>query len=79
MTKRFLQTATVALSAIFLTGQVAFAQPPMGPPGGGGEGMAWQLAALFTANWVLVAVGVAMMSRPPKRSDKPKKKLDEEA
>jgi hypothetical protein len=67
----------VALSAMFFTGQTAFAQP-MGPPGSGGEGMPWQVAALFTGNWVLVAVGVAMMSRPPKRSDKPKKRVDED-
>ena len=78
MTKRLLQTVTVALSVIFFTSQAAFAQPK-GPPGVEAEGMPWQVAALFTANWVLVAVAVAMMSRPTKRSDKPKKKIDEEA
>lgn len=63
----------MTLSVIFFTDRVAFAQPPTE------EGMAWQVAALFTVNWVLVAVAVAMMSRPTKRSDKPKKKIDEEA
>ncbi|HWB08097.1 MAG TPA: hypothetical protein VG826_02545 [Pirellulales bacterium] len=74
MTKRFLprvvRTGLVAVTAVLFSGEAAFAQPP----GGGGEGMPWQVAALFTANWVLVAVGVAMMSRPSKRLEKPKKK-----
>ena len=87
MIKRFLPkgllTVALALSAISFTGQAAFAKPkgpPTGPPGAAeASDMPWQVAALFTANWVLVAVAVAMMSRPTKRADKPKKKVDEEA
>ncbi|HEV3115973.1 MAG TPA: hypothetical protein VGY58_02895 [Gemmataceae bacterium] len=42
--------------------------------------MPWQVAAMFTANWVLAAVAVAILSRPTvKRGDKPKKSIDEEA
>jgi hypothetical protein len=83
MTKRFLRralsTTFVASSIILLGGQAALAQP-MGPPGSGeGEGMPWQVAALFTANWVLAAVAVVILSRPPKRADKPKKAATEEA
>jgi hypothetical protein len=75
-----LRTVVFALAAVLFSGPVAFAQPPIGPPGSDmGEGMPWQVAALFTANWVMVAIAVAMMSRPTKRSDKPKKKIDEEA
>ena len=54
----------------------AYGQPPAPP---GSEGLPWQVGALFTANWVLVAVGVAMMSRPSKRSEKPKKSIEGEA
>lgn len=77
MTERFqpsgLRIVIVALSAIFVTGQAALAQPPMGPPGAEEGGMPWQVAVLFTANWVLAAVAVALLSRPSKRSEKPKK------
>lgn len=77
-------TAVVLFVAIALIDAYAMAKgpPPMGPPGsgGGGSDMPWQVAATFTANWVLVAAGVAILSRPAKRPDKPKKALldDEE-
>jgi hypothetical protein len=61
--------------AILLSAGTATAQGPTLP--GASEGMPWQVAALFTANWVLVAAAVAMMSRPSKRSDKPKKPVEE--
>jgi len=76
--RRASSIAFAALLVIFLGGQ-ASAAPPMGPPGsGGGEGLPWQVAALFTANWVLAAVAVAVLSRPSKRSDKPKKAENQE-
>ena len=85
MTKRILQrvltSVLVLLLVLLAAGQVAWAQPPMGPPGSGGSGdMPWQVAAMFTANWVLAAAGVAILSRPAKRPEKPKKALldDEE-
>lgn len=54
-------------------GAVALAQGggPVGSPGS--EGMAWQLGAIFTGYWVVVAIAIAMLSKPPRRSDKPKK------
>lgn len=42
-------------------------------PGAAEEGLPWQVGALFTVNWVLAAVAVAVMSRPIKRLEKPKK------
>lgn len=63
------------LMAVLLVPTPAWAQPP----GAGGEGMSWQVAVLFTVNWVLAAVAVAMMSRPSKRADKPKKRVEDEA
>ncbi|HET6884301.1 MAG TPA: hypothetical protein VFI31_29380 [Pirellulales bacterium] len=70
-----LSFSALAAASIFLFARPAFAQ---GLPGAT-EGMPWQVAALFTVNWVLVAAGVAMMSRPSKRSEKPKKSIDEES
>jgi hypothetical protein len=83
MTKRRLPlallTALVFLAVSFCAGDAAWAQPPMGPPGSGGGGeMPWQVAAMFTANWVLAAVAVTILQRPSKRPDKPKKTFDEE-
>lgn len=34
---------------------------------------------MFTVNWVLAAFAVAILSRPTKRTEKPKKAVDEEA
>ncbi|HVA48740.1 MAG TPA: hypothetical protein VNH11_20410 [Pirellulales bacterium] len=62
-------------AAIWLTAGPASAQAPAAT----GPEMPWQVAVLFTANWVLAAVAVAILSRPSKRPDKPKKSLDEEA
>ena len=78
-----LLTAVVLFAAIALIDVYAMAKgpPPMGPPGSGdGGGMPWQVAVTFTANWVLAAAGVAILSRPAKRTDKPKKSImdDEE-
>lgn len=50
------------------------AQPVWAQATGAAEaGLPWQVGALFTVNWVLAAVAVAVMSRPIKRLDKPKK------
>lgn len=62
---------------ILLSGNRLFAQGPS-LPGASGDGLPWQVAVLFTVNWVLVAAGVAMMSRPSKRAEKPKKPIDEQ-
>jgi hypothetical protein len=64
---------------------------PMGAPGGappastgaawlkGFEGgMPWQIGALFTGFWVLVAVEVVVLSKSSYRPDKPKKVVEEE-
>lgn len=79
MTKPFLlQGLLLALlfAALVYPTASALAQPPMGPPGSGTEtGMPWQVGATFTANWVLAAVAVAILSRPSKRTDKPRKSM----
>ena len=36
-------------------------------------GMPWQVGAMFTAFWVLMAAEIAIISKPSKRLDKPKK------
>jgi hypothetical protein len=36
-------------------------------------GMPWQVGAMFTAFWVLMAAAIAIVSKPSKRLDKPKK------
>ncbi len=41
-------------------------------------GLPWQMATLFCGYWVLVAVAVAVLSRPSGRLDKPKKDQYEE-
>ena len=41
-------------------------------------GMPWQIGALFTGFWVLVAVEVVVLSKPSNRPDKPKKVVEEE-
>jgi hypothetical protein len=66
-----------AVAGVMLAAETACAQLPGAAPAS--EGMSWQVAALFTANWVLVAVAVAMMSRPSKRSEKPKKPVEEQS
>jgi hypothetical protein len=65
---RFL-AITLLVITILGDGASAFAQP--GPPGG--EGMPWQVGAIFTGYWVVVAIAIAMLSKPSKRADKPKK------
>lgn len=67
---------------------------PMAPPGGAGGppaastgapwlkgadgGLPWQIGALYTGFWVLVAVEIAVLSKPSNRPDKPKKIVEEE-
>ncbi|MGH7134736.1 MAG: hypothetical protein ACREHD_03290 [Pirellulales bacterium] len=70
-------TSWAAAASVMLVAETAGAQLPGAEPAG--PGMAWQVAALFTANWVLAAVAVAILSRPTKRTDKPKKIIEEEA
>lgn len=41
---------------------------------GSGPAMEWQVGAIFTGFWVLVAAAVAVISRSSKRADKPPKK-----
>lgn len=62
-----------AVLVIGLAPQNACAQGP----GAGEEGLSWQVGALFTVNWVLAAVAVAVMSRPIKRLEKPKKIVED--
>ncbi len=61
---------TLLATSILGDGAAAFAQP--GPPGSS-DGMPWQLGAIFTGYWVIVAIAIAMLSKPSRRSDKPKK------
>ncbi len=42
-------------------------------------GMPWQIGAMFTAFWVLMAAEIAILSKPSKRLDKPKKQQTAEA
>lgn len=71
---RLVRLACTALAATFgLAAQTAWAQGP----GAAAEGLPWQVGALFTANWVLAAVAVAVMSRPIKRAEKPKKIVED--
>jgi hypothetical protein len=39
-------------------------------------GMPWQVGAMFTAFWVLMAAEIAIISKPSSRLDKPKKQQD---
>jgi hypothetical protein len=41
--------------------------------GKGDGGLPWQLVTLYCGHWVMVAVAVAVMSKPTGRLDKPKK------
>lgn len=66
-----------AAASVLLVAETAFAQLPGAAPASGG--MPWQVAAMFTANWVFAAVAVAILSRPSKRPEKPKKTIEEEA
>jgi len=80
MTKRALPrilSGMLVLAVVCLSIPSAYGQPPGAP--GSSEGLPWQVGALFTANWVLAAMAVAMISRPPKRSEKMKKSQEEEA
>lgn len=63
----------LGVAAVVTDGAAVLAQGggPVQPPGS--EGMDWQLGAIFTGYWVVVAVAIAFLSRPPKRADKPKK------
>ncbi len=45
----------------------------------GTGGMPWQIGAMFTAFWVLMAAEIAILSKPSKRLDKPKKRQAAEA
>lgn len=67
-----LTLSTVAAS-VGLAAQTAWAQAP----GATEQGLPWQVGALFTVNWVLAAVAVAVMSRPIKRLEKPKKIVED--
>lgn len=67
---RVLWFSFVAVS-IGLAPQNAWAQAPAE------EGVPWQVGALFTVNWVLAAAAVAVMSRPIKRLEKPKKIVED--
>lgn len=60
--------------AFIAQGSPVFAQA--GPPGSS-DGMPWQVGALFTGHWVIVAIAIAMLSKPSKRLDKPKKREGE--
>ena len=62
------------MAAALLAAEPAHAQAP----GAASGEMPWQVAVAFTANWVLAGVAVAILSRPNKRTDKPKKTVDEE-
>jgi hypothetical protein len=42
-------------------------------------GMPWQIGAMFTAFWVLMAAEIAILSKHSKRLDKPKKRQNVEA
>lgn len=42
-------------------------------------GMPWQVGAMFTAFWVLMAAEIAILSKPSKRLDKPKKQQQEQS
>ncbi len=76
--QRGFSICAVVATIVLLPVTSALAQPK--PPGAGpGVEMPWQVAVMFTANWVLAAVAVAVLSRPTKRTDKPKKTVDEEA
>ena len=68
-TMRRLLAITLLVAATLGDAASAFAQP--GPPGG--DGMPWQLGAIFTGYWVVVAIAIAMLSKPSRRADKPKK------
>lgn len=68
---RRLLAITLLVAALLADAASALAQPP-GPPGSG-EGMPWQVGAIFTGYWVLVAIAIAMLSKPSKRAEKPKK------
>lgn len=61
-------------AAVLLVATPAHAQAPAAS----GSQLPWQVAVMFTANWVLAAVAVAILSRPSKRPDKPKKPIDED-
>jgi hypothetical protein len=74
---RLLTQGVAATLIIVLVADSAFAQAP-GMGGDSGEGMPWQVAAMFTANWVLAAVAVAILSQYSKRTEKPKKSIEEE-
>lgn len=62
-----LACVTIAIT-VGPSAQTVWAQAP-----GAQEGLPWQVGALFTVNWVLAAVAVAVMSRPIRRLEKPKK------
>lgn len=66
-----------AAANVLLVSETASAQLPGAAPAG--EGIAWQVAAMFTANWVLAAIAVTILSRPSRRTEKPKKTVEEEA
>ncbi|HVX11192.1 MAG TPA: hypothetical protein VHC22_08435 [Pirellulales bacterium] len=74
--KRGFSNCAVVAAIVLLPATSASAQPPNGIPAGE---MPWQVAAMFTVNWVLAAFAVAILSRPTKRTEKPKKAVDEEA
>lgn len=67
---RRLLAITLLVATMLADGASVFAQPP-GPPGS--DGMPWQVGAIFTGYWVVVAIAIAMLSKPSKRADKPKK------
>ena len=79
--------AAALAAAVLLDAATAKAQPPSAraapapaPPAGAPwlmsseGGMPWQVAAMFTGFWVLMAAEIAIVSKPSGRLDKPKKK-----
>ncbi|HEX5442681.1 MAG TPA: hypothetical protein VFW87_02580 [Pirellulales bacterium] len=71
---RRLFATLLLVAAILGDGAPVFAQPV--PPGS--EGMPWQVGAIFTGYWVLMAIAIAMLSKPTKRAEKPNKKVEGE-
>lgn len=77
-----MKTAAIRLLRLYCIAVVAAIVLAAGPvwaqaPGTKEQGLPWQVGAVFTVNWVLAAVAVAVMSRPIKRAEKPKKIVED--
>lgn len=75
-----MKTAALRVLPLALVGVVVVLAPENAwaqASGSAEQGLPWQVGALFTVNWVLAAVAVAVMSRPIKRLEKPKKIVED--